>query len=268
MQAQNLDALLAQMWKDYSHMNPQVRKIYNSLLEQEDKVINDHIALRTYNDPRVNIEVLKKPFIEGGYKEKGEYEFKAKKLYAKHFEHLDPLMPKIFISELKLEEFSPALNQTVRELLDQIPEGMNERYDFVNIGRPWKLDYSTYLKLLEESEYAGWMAAHGFRPNHFTVFVNHLKSIHSLIGMNDYIKRLDFKLNTSGGEIKGSKDVLLEQSSTLADTVEVEFTDGKHAIPACYYEFAYRYPTEEGKLYSGFVAQSADKIFESTNRGQ
>jgi hypothetical protein len=32
--------------------------------------------------------------------------FKAKKLYAKHFEHKDPDAPKVFISELKVEELS------------------------------------------------------------------------------------------------------------------------------------------------------------------
>jgi hypothetical protein len=37
-------------------------------------------------------------------------------------------------------------------------------------------------------------------------------------------------------------------------------------VPACYYEFARRYPIANGELYQGFIAASADKIFESTNR--
>ncbi len=36
-------------------------------------------------------------------------------------------------------------------------------------------------------------------------------------------------------------------------------------IPSCFYEFAKRYPQADGELYTGFVAASADKIFESTN---
>ncbi|BDC99411.1 DUF1338 domain-containing protein [Persicobacter psychrovividus] len=268
MTTNNIKDLLEQMWRDYSTMNPQAYRIYHSLLEKEDKIVNDHIALRTFNDPRIGIDVLKKPFIESGYVYKGEYHFTAKKLYAQHFEHLDPLMPKIFISELKLEEFSDELQQTVRGLIDQVPEELYQRFDFVNIGRPWDLDFKTYEKLLAESEYAGWVSAHGFRPNHFTIFVNHLKSIPSLRGVNDFIKRMGFKLNDSGGEIKGSKEVMLRQSSTLADRVAVAFSDGEHEIPACYYEFAYRYPKSNGVLYTGFVAQSADKIFESTNKSQ
>ncbi|MGB1300776.1 MAG: DUF1338 domain-containing protein, partial [Pseudoalteromonas tetraodonis] len=33
----------------------------------------------------------------------------------------------------------------------------------------------------------------------------------------------------------------------------------------CFYEFAIRYPKPDGEIYTGFVAASADKIFESTN---
>jgi hypothetical protein len=74
-----------------------------------------------------------------------------------------------------------------------------------------------------------------------------------------------FMMNTAGGEIKGTKEELLKQSSIMADIVEVEFVEGKYRIPACYYEFAERFPLPDGKLYNGFIAKSADKIFESTN---
>jgi hypothetical protein len=45
----------------------------------------------------------------------------------------------------------------------------------------------------------------------------------------------------------------------------MEFQDGMFEIPGCYYEFARRYTDKEGNLFSGFIAKSADKIFESTN---
>jgi hypothetical protein len=51
----------------------------------------------------------------------------------------------------------------------------------------------------------------------------------------------------------------------MSDMVKVEFTEGIYEIPSCYYEFAQRYPDTNGELYSGFIAKSADKIFESTN---
>jgi hypothetical protein len=51
----------------------------------------------------------------------------------------------------------------------------------------------------------------------------------------------------------------------MADIVTVDFIEGQYEIPSCYYEFAQRYPDTDGKLYGGFNAKSADKIFESTN---
>ena len=74
-----------------------------------------------------------------------------------------------------------------------------------------------------------------------------------------------FTLNSVGGEIKGSAEVKLEQSSTMADHADVAFSDKTMTIPSCFYEFALRYPLANGELYTGFVAASADKIFESTN---
>ena len=53
--------------------------------------------------------------------------------------------------------------------------------------------------------------------------------------------------------------------SKNASSVEVKFTEGVYNIPGCYYEFAKRYPDSSGQLYQGFVAASADKIFESTD---
>ena len=125
--------------------------------------------------------------------------------------------------------------------------------------------YNNYKKLLEESEYAAWLYVFGFRANHFTVSINSLKKFDTIEKVNDFIKAGGFLLNNSGGEIKGTKEDLLQQSSTLADRIKIRFLEGEFEIPCCYYEFAQRFPDPTGSLYSGFVAKSADKIFESTN---
>lgn len=268
MSAQNLAQLLDKMWVDYTAINPLAQKIFDTLTQEGEVLSNDHIALRTFNHPRLTVDVLARPFLSWGYKEMGDYQFPEKKLYAKHFEHTDPKMPKIFISELKLEEFSPELRNLVEELVAQIPEGLEHSSDFTSIGRPWSVSTEVYDTLLKESDYAAWVAAFGYRPNHFTVFINDLKKFSEITILNNYLKENGFKLNNSGGEIKGSKEVLLEQSSTLANNIEVEFSDAKRVIPACYYEFAKRYAMADGNLYQGFVATSADKIFESTSKGQ
>lgn len=268
MSAQNLMQLLDKMWVDYTAINPLAQKIFDTLTLEGEVLTNDHIALRTFNHPRVSVDVLARPFLAWGYTEKGDYQFTEKKLYAKHYEHSDPSMPKIFISELKLEEFSPELRQTVESLINQIPEGVELSNDFTSMGRPWKVTTAIYDSLLKESDYAAWVAAFGYRPNHFTVFINDLKKYSDIKVLNEFLKSKGFKLNSSGGEIKGTPEVYLEQSSTLANNIEVEFDDTKRVIPACYYEFAKRYPMNNGKLYQGFVATSADKIFESTSKGQ
>jgi hypothetical protein len=268
MTEKTLSTLLDKMWRDYVSINPLAQRIYDILDSRGEKVVNDHIALRTFNHPRVNIDVLAKPFLELGYVFKGDYQFTEKKLYAKHFEHQDPAQPKIFISELKLEEFSTELRKMVDELVAQIPPGLEHSFDFTSAGRPWQVTTQLYYDLLKESDYAAWVAAFGYRPNHFTVFINDLKNFSDIRSLNEFLKQQGFKLNTSGGEIKGGPEVLLEQSSTLANSIEVTFDDGKMTIPACYYEFAKRYPKADGKLYQGFVAASADKIFESTSKGQ
>ncbi len=268
MTIKTLPALLDKMWKDYVEINPLAQKVYDLLAKDDEQILNDHIALRTFNHPRLSIDVLAKPFLESGYKYIGDYHFTEKKLYAKHFEHADEKMPKIFISELLLEQFSPELNKIINRLVNEIPAGKENEFDFVSAGRPWKVSTKDYQDLLKESDYAAWVAAFGYRPNHFTVFINALKKFSDIKNLNEYLKSNGFKLNSSGGEIKGSKDVCLEQSSTLANNIEVSFSDGNLTIPACYYEFAKRYPMQNGKLYQGFVAASADKIFESTNQGQ
>jgi hypothetical protein len=266
--AQDIDALLSKMWNDYVDLNPQAQKIVNLLIEQGESVINDHIALRTFNHPRVCVDVIARPFLDCGYEEKKNYDFEEKKLKAKHYEHANPKMPKIFISELLLENFSEEFQQIVNKIIDQLSDEAISSFDFTSMGRIWDVSSIDYEKLKAESEYGAWVAAIGYRPNHFTVFINELKNFSNLASLNTFLKENGFKLNDSGGEIKGSPEVCLEQSSTLADTVEIKFSDKKLTIPSCYFEFAKRYPLADGSLYQGFVAKSADKIFESTDQSQ
>ncbi len=263
-----IEQLLQKLWNDYSAMNKQAGAIHAALEKRGETVINDHVAFRTFNIPRIGISAMASFFTALGYKDasgKG-YDFKEKKLFARHYEHPESGMPKVFISELKVEQCSPLIQKTVQELVGQIPDGLTKSPDFLISGTPWKkISWQTYQDLLKESEYAAWMAAFGFRVNHFTVFFNKLKTFKDFSELNTFIKSIGFRLNASGGEIKGSPEVFLEQSSTLAHPVEVQFADRKEIIPACYYEFARRYAMPDGKLFQAFLPDSADKIFESTD---
>ena len=268
MKNHTLPELLDLLWQDYVTTNPPAQSIYDLFLTKEGKVINDHVAFRTYDHPAIDVDVMGRVFINLGYEEKGEYNFEKKKLYAKHFEHPDPEMPLIFISQLKTAEFDQATQGIIRSLVDQIPENFTEDPAFIFSGNPWKISFEDYQKLKDVSEYAAWMSAYGFRVNHFTISVTHLKHFKGIYEVNQFLKDSGFELNTSGGEVKGTPQDMLEQSSTIAYNKEIEFADGKHVIPACYYEFAMRYPKPDGELFRGFIAGSADKIFESTDKGQ
>ena len=109
------------------------------------------------------------------------------------------------------------------------------------------------------------MYVFGFRANHFTININALKSFDNIESFNNYIEEKGWDLNSSGGKVKGTPEQLLQQASILGDKMPIEFTEGIHNIPTCYYEFAYRYKKNENELFNGFIASSADKIFESTD---
>lgn len=257
--------LFEKIWQSYIDVTPSAHKVHQ-LLGAGNDLLNDHVAYRTFNIEKVNIEKFAAPLIALGYVECGQYTFEAKKLNAKHFEHPNSELPKVFISELLVEEFSEQTQNIIHRLVDAIDEKVIETADFLYSGTHWKISSDDYDTLLAESEYAAWVAAWGYRANHFTVSINHLKDFDSIEQVNSAVKAGGFTLNAVGGEVKGDISVKLEQSSTMADMATVEFTNKTVKLPSCFYEFAKRYPLENGELYSGFVAASADKIFESTNK--
>jgi hypothetical protein len=255
------------LWVDYTHQNPTTQKVYDLFTAEGETVVNDHIAFRTFSHPDIGVDKLSQVFLKNGYEYMGDYHFETKKLYAKHFEHsTDREAPRVFISELLTQEFSPFLQQTVNDWITAIPQSFRNSDELINAGNVSGIpSFEVYEKLRTESEYAAWLYVNGFCANHFTVSVNRLKKLDSIQKVNAFLKSHGFMLNDAGGEIQGTPDELLEQSSIRAGMVNFNFSGGQHEIPGCYYEFAKRYPDSDGKLYSGFIAKSADKIFESTN---
>ncbi len=259
--------LFSNLWNDYVSITPDALEIHNKFSSLSSKpIVNDHIALRTFNDGLISLKHIGSLLSQHGYIEAGEYHFAEKKLYAKHFVHkTDESAPKIFVSELLLEEFSAELQMFCRGLIAQANWQISQE-GLQLPKRHWgKISRNAYERLLEESEYAAWLAAFGLRANHFTVSINHLEKFRDIESVNQFVKDAGFKLNTSGAEIKGSEEVCLKQSSTMANIVDWAFEDGNYPIRSCFYEFAQRFAMPNGELYQGFVAASADKIFESTN---
>lgn len=148
------------------------------------------------------------------------------------------------------------MNNTLRDTV----KGIFLSSDLILRGRIWGIpSYDIYETLRQESEYAAWVYVFGFCVNHFTVSVNALRNFGSLPAVNAFLQSNGFALNTAGGLIKGSPGQALEQSATLADRVNVHFREGNFMIPACDYEFAFRYPDDSGRLYRSFEGTSAER---------
>ena len=262
---ETLRGLLDRLWSDHAALNAQAKRIHALLEERGERVVNDHVALRTFGGARVGIDALAAPFVRFGYVAAASYRFPEKKLRARHYEHAGVDLPKIFVSELDTAALDEEARGIVARLVSEVGDEQTRRLDFPVCDRPWQVSSAEYAVLREASEYAAWLAAFGFRANHFTVSVNALRTFDGIAELNAFLEEQGFELNAAGGKIKGSPEELLEQSSTLAEPVEVGFSDGVRTIPGCYYEFARRYPGPDGRLFQGFVAKSADKIFESTD---
>ncbi|TCS40103.1 DUF1338 domain-containing protein [Reinekea marinisedimentorum] len=263
----NTEQFFSALWQDYTEIAPQAPVIAQALQSRGEQLINDHVAFRTFNHSPINIERLEPIILSLGYKRFQPYHFEQKHLDAMGYVPADDRQPKIFLSELRTEELSPQSQHIIESLVRQIPATMKIELSLMWRGILWQPpSLEDYQRLAQESEYAAWMSVMGLRANHFTIFINALKTLTEVEQVNQFIESLGFSINASGGRIKGSPQVFLEQSSTLASTQNYRFGCGNTAeIPTCYYEFARRYKTTDGSLYQGFVAASADKIFESTN---
>lgn len=256
-----LDAL----WGDYTAITPQAARIHALFAARGETIVNDHVALRTYGRAGIGLDAVARPFLARGWEARDDYRFADKHLRARYFQHPDATLPKVFVSELVVEELSADAGRVIDRLVAQLPAGFGERDDLPYAGRPWRIEHATYETLLAESEYAAWVGAFGFRVNHFTVDVGRLRTLGGLEAVNELVAGAGFELNRAGGLVKGTPAQHLEQSATCADAVDVAFDDGVFRVPSCYYEFARRYPLPSGELFQGFVPASADKLFESTD---
>lgn len=262
-----VDEFFARLWQQYCAITPQAERIHRLFEQLDGHVFNDHVAFRTFAESPIDITALEPVIIQLGYQRDQEYHFPEKKLRAYSYLPDNPGHPRIFLSELRWREFSKLFESEVSALIRQIPPDSACSPEVFWHGTLWSMPGKHTFEILEkESEYAAWLSVWGLQANHFTVSVSHLTQTGTLQKVVELMHQHGIKLNESGGIIKGSPGELLEQASTMADSMTINFADGPGKVPSCYYEFARRYPTPNGALYQGFIAASADKIFESTHR--
>ena len=287
--------ILESLFKSYSKRVPYVNKITNELIQRQiisnqNDIVNDHIAFRTMGVKNLGINSFEKIFIHHGYKKRDFLNFKLKKLNAYWYSHNEKNMPRIFISELKVDELSKKSKNIIYKYTDQVKKDPVDELDLDNVNnvikflkKPlWSIpSFEDYNNLLKESEYASWVIYNRYYLNNYTISVHDLNKNHNTLEkFNRFLENIDIKLNDSGGFIKKSKDGLLLQSSTVANKVKAKFSDNINSIiSGSYVEFAERkilpeyknLPIEEIESKhrrDGFEASNADKIFESTYKKQ
>jgi hypothetical protein len=299
-----IDKIIKKLWENYKNSVVQVNIIEEAIRQKGDHWSEDHIAFRTLPGDHCGLDILQGIFEILGFKKSDHYNFEEKKLKAISMNppiesvlHSTQVFPKIFISVLELSSFSNPFQQCVLKYLSDVTFSPLEKFKsewsllkenphkieefaqsitlFLSNGASWRTPtFKDYELLRKESEYAAWTLVYGNTPNHFTVSIHLMKNFNSLKEFNDFVQyNLGIQMNNAGGMvIKGSAEVKLEQSATLAEESIVPFQDGYKKIPYAFVEFAYRHPLE-GKenngmwdsYYQGFVTDNADKIFESTN---
>lgn len=260
-----LDNFINSQWLSLCKFSPQVGNVL-SLLEKElnVKLEMDHIAYRTFNTGPFRLNILHDFALDAGYYVTGNYNFHDKHVVAKSYSHLTSGKPRLFLSELQVEKLSAeAQNIIGKRILSVKP--LHDRTWLNTFGNAWysnKITDDEVALLSKESEYAEWVLLHGLKPNHFAFDV-------SKYNMNDIVSLLDnklqFKINTSGGRIKGSPGSLLEQCSVMAEhRLYPGVSNSLHSVG--YIEFCKRYVDgmHHNKAFDGFIENSADKIFEST----
>lgn len=265
----DLDTFFNALWQQYVDITPQAARIHGALQQRGEQVLNDHVAFRTFNRSPMRLAELEPQLLALGYRPLEPYHFANKHLDAWGYLPPEEHQPKVFLSELDVDALPKDCQSIVDDLVAQVPEGFSTREDAFFCGLPWTMPTGAdYQRLAAVSEYAAWLSVMGMRANHFTIAVHKLNGFDQLEQMNTFVKeQVGLPLNTAGGEVKGSAEVYLKQSSTIADSRELTFSDGETlTVPTCFYEFAERFPQPDGTLYPGFVAASADRIFESTDR--
>jgi hypothetical protein len=286
-----LTTVMDGLMRRYSERVPDVKIITKALVNQgvitdESEIENDHVAFRTMGVENLGIASFEKIFMHYGYVKRDYFFFESKKLNAYWFSPPEPHFPRIFVSELRVDDLSETAQKIIRKYTDSVKTDPSDSLDLDDgdavdkfLHSPlWPLPtLEEYKTLLTESEYAAWVIYNRYYLNHYTVSVHNLPEGYNTIGeFDDFVESLGVKLTDAGGRIKISPDGGLLQSSTVAQMVEATFSGGeKYSIAGSYVEFAERrvlpqfahLPSSEIKREhrrDGFETGNADKIFEST----
>ncbi|ACK72817.1 conserved hypothetical protein [Gloeothece citriformis PCC 7424] len=299
----NYSELAGQLWDCLWEVYRQrviYARIYEQMIEEAGgRVKNDHIAFRSLRltikseqgEINLGIPYLAQVVEKLGYVVKGEYHFPDSHLYACHYQHPEQDvydLPKLFISELIVDELPDSIAQQIKETvetgnffkLDQVSFDGEKEQVLTQLQqvftRPWTVPKRSIIQGVNEvSQYGAWVLIHGYGVNHFTGYVNHQNTS----------KYPDIETTAKGladlgvpmkATIEGSLGSGLRQTATHAVTemvtVKEDTTGELIQIPwtYAYYEIAERniIEVEASKriLFEGFLDAQAKNLFEMTRK--
>jgi hypothetical protein len=288
---ETLDIVMNGLMRRYAERVPDVNKITeamlkNGIINDISEIENDHVAFRTMGVDHLGIASFEKIFLHLGYTKKDYFYFEGKKLNAFWYAPPTEKHPRIFLSELRVNDLSVKAQQIIKSYTDNLKADPVDSID-LNDGHAidaflhqplWHTPtWADFEALQQESEYAAWVIYNRYYLNHYTISVHNLtNSFDDIYNFDAFLEANGIKLNDSGGKVKVSPDGGLLQSSTVAKMINAEFADGSiHEIAGSYVEFAERkilaefanLPKEKitrQNRREGFETNNADKIFEST----
>ncbi len=288
---------LGRLWDDYAQRVTHARAYQEMLSELGGTFVNDHIAFRTLavtvDGHYLGISNLKRVFDVLDFPEKGAIEFPDTHLFARYVQHDEPDFPRIFISELKVDELPAPVAEAIRgsvagyrqvlsdadvealrrlDEVDAVPDGLLDRTVRLFREVPWgPVPEKVVREVNAASQYGAWVLLHGYNVNHFTGYVNR----HGVDQIGDIEKLID-ALKSRGvpmkSEIEGARGSKLRQTSTEAVRVPVTVLDENGSPKSIEWTYAYMeyaergFVEENGKqvLFQGFLGPQASGLFEMT----
>jgi len=285
-----LAAALDQLWDRYRQRVSYARAYEELIAAHGASFVNDHIAFRTLacQQPLTGIVSVSRYFEPLGYVPAGCYQFPDKHLSALHFQHANPMFPKLFISELRTWELSDAAREIIatamqncsqslsdagiRMLFDAAPSrceeiaaALAERLQAL----PWEPPSRDDVEALNrDSQYAAWVLVHGYNVNHFTALINS-QGIPALANIDKTVAALRAAGVPMKTDIEGAPGSKLRQTATEAVVIDVPVREGTLPWSYAYFELAERgeiADAETGRRgrFEGFLGAQATQLFEMT----
>lgn len=169
----------------YFERVPDAKRIFEITKQRGDWIKNDHIAFRSQD-----MTSLLKVFLPYDYtvqfldnETRTPFNFTSKKLTAVWLKHPNPDMPRVFISEFRLDEapelstiVEPYFSKKVDPIDNLDPNDTDAVVNYLHTGCWPTPTFTDYNAVQEHSEYLSWVLYNEYYLNHFTLTVNVLNS--------------------------------------------------------------------------------------------